>query len=397
LHRVLAPSNAIYIKSIHVSGGASPEGPFDSNRKLSARRASAIHALIPKRAPELAHIYTVEERIGIRWKELRQLVETDLSTPRRVEILNIIDNVEEANFAKNISRRKSLMDLGVPTWKYLLKYHFPELRSSAAVFIYLMPDTPQKRIDHINAIIRGETTDIDPPVEISPTVPDTLVVAPKPDTIFIDNIIHLHDTVVIEASQDCYRIVRPLAFKTNLLFDLASLLNVEVEVPLSQRWSVAGEWMFPWWLWEEKQHALELLQGSLEARYWLTNNYSRQDIRLGTHNPLTGWFVGLYGGGGYYDLEWNKKGYQGEFFIATGLSAGYLKPIGRNLSMEFSLGVGYLKTDYRHYQAKQDLNNDWQLVRQNRGSYTWIGPTKAKISLVWYPHFKAIKKGVSKP
>ena len=38
-----------------------------------------------------------------------------------------------------------------------------------------------------------------------------------------------------------------LAVKSNLLFDLASALNVELEVPMGKRWSVAGEWMFPWW------------------------------------------------------------------------------------------------------------------------------------------------------
>lgn len=187
--------------------------------------------------------------------------------------------------------------------------------------------------------------------------------------------------------------VRPLALKTNLLFDMATALNVEVEVPLADRWSVAGEWMFPWWLWEKKQHCLEVLSGNVELRYWLNPNLKKQDMRLRQHNPLSGWFVGVYGGGGLYDLEWDKKGYQGEFFIAAGISAGYILPLSRNFNMEFSLGVGYLKTNYDYYEAKQDVWNNWHLIKQYPGSYTWIGPTKAKISLVWYPHFKSRKKG----
>jgi len=113
-----------------------------------------------------------------------------------------------------------------------------------------------------------------------------------------------------------------------------------------------------------------------------------QDVSLGTRNPLTGWFMGIYGGAGLYDLEWNRKGYQGEFFIATGLSAGYVKPLSRNLSLEFSLGIGYLRTRYRHYEANKDINEEWHLIEQYRGNYTWIGPTKAKIALIWFPHFK---------
>ena len=63
---------------------------------------------------------------------------------------------------------------------------------------------------------------------------------------------------------------KPLfALKTNLLFDLLSGLNVEVEVPIGKHFSLAGEWIFPWWLWEKKQYALEILNGNLELRYWL--------------------------------------------------------------------------------------------------------------------------------
>ena len=41
--------------------------------------------------------------------------------------------------------------------------------------------------------------------------------------------------------------MRPLlALKTNLLFDALTVLNVEVEVPLKKRWSVAAEGMFQW-------------------------------------------------------------------------------------------------------------------------------------------------------
>ena len=91
----------------------------------------------------------------------------------------------------------------------------------------------------------------------------------------------------------------PFALKTNLLFDLVSALNVEVEVPISKRFSVATDWVFPWWTLDNgcansKRSRLQVLNGNLEGRYWFGN---REQKRL-----LNGWFAGFYAGGGLYDF-----------------------------------------------------------------------------------------------
>ena len=181
---------------------------------------------------------------------------------------------------------------------------------------------------------------------------------------------------------------KPLfAVKTNLLFDVLSALNVEIEVPIGKRWSVAGEYVFPWWLWEEKQIAFEMLNLNIEGRYWLGSRADKKE--------MTGWYMGLYAGGGYFDFEWKKRGYQGEFFIATGLSAGYAHTIGKsgNWRMEYGIGVGYLHTNYREYVPKFGSDGEWHLIRQRSGNYTWMGPTKAKVSLVWMINGKKKKGG----
>ncbi len=188
-----------------------------------------------------------------------------------------------------------------------------------------------------------------------------------------------------------FHIVAPMAIKTNLLFDAATIANVGIEVPVATRWSVAADWIFPWWLWEDEQHCLQVLSGTLEARYWLTSS-EKYERTHSSYNPLAGWFVGLYGGAGLYDLEWDKIGYQGEFYIATGVSGGYVHQLNRSLLLEFSVGVGYLNTVYRKYEAKlSTIDYNWHLIRQHDGAYTWLGPTSAKIALSWYPHFR--KKG----
>ena len=166
---------------------------------------------------------------------------------------------------------------------------------------------------------------------------------------------------------------RPLfAVKTNLLFDAALMPNIELEVPIGKRWSLNGEYMFPWWLINDDRYCLQILMGGLEVRY-------RPGKRSG-RDVLTRHFIGLYAGGGKYDLQWDKNGYQGEFFIAAGVSYGYAHSIARNLRLEYNIGIGMLRTDYRHYHSR---DNHRTLLWQENGEYTWLGPTKLKISLVW--------------
>lgn len=166
------------------------------------------------------------------------------------------------------------------------------------------------------------------------------------------------------------------ALKTNLLYDLLSGINLEVEVPVGKRFSLAGEWIFPWWLYEKKQYALEILNGNLELRYWLGERTK--------DNLLTGWHLGIYGGGGLYDVEWKTKGYQGEFIIPFGISGGFTHKISENWRLEYSLGIGYVSNKYREYvPQKSEYDKRWHLIEQRRGKSTWIGPTRVKISLVW--------------
>lgn len=175
------------------------------------------------------------------------------------------------------------------------------------------------------------------------------------------------------------------ALKTNLLYDAALIPNVELEFPIGKRWSVNGEYMFPWWLLKNDRYCLQIISGGLEGRYWLKNPKNRD-----WQEVLTGHFLGLYVGGGEYDLQWKDKGYQGEFYIAAGISYGWATRIARHLNLEFNLGIGLLRTDYRHYYAQDNYQT---LLWKENGNYTWFGPTKAKISLVWLLGFKPKKGG----
>lgn len=350
--------------NISITGMTSPEGTIERNTLLSRRRASALRNHILWKFPHIndsiVQIPGHANNMLLPWIEA---VESDDRMPRKEKVLQILYS------DKGIPTKWANIQLlvGNPA-DYMRENTFPLLRNAISCVVTLRKKEAEQSI---------------PPPSLSDTIEEMQSVA---DTLEQRAGIapFTPETMLSQVPKEY--IYTPLfAAKTNLLFDIASLLNVEIEVPLGKRFSVATEWIFPWWLWEDKQHCLELLNGNIEGRYWLGNR-NKRDL-------MTGWFIGLYAGGGYYDLEWDKKGYQGEFFIATGLSTGFSHKIAKNLRMEYSLGVGYMQTKYREYEARLESDNEWHLYRRDRGKYTWIGPTKARISLVWMLYSKKEKGG----
>lgn len=162
-----------------------------------------------------------------------------------------------------------------------------------------------------------------------------------------------------------------LALKNNLLYDLALAPNIEVELPLGKRWSLNVEYKCPWWSDSEHGFCYQLISGGTETRYWLGNRHTR--------GRLSGHFLGIYAEGGTYDFQLEKKqGYRGKYYAAAGMAYGYVHSLARHLAIEFSVGIGYLDTEYRKYIS---YGND--LVWASSGKYHFVGPTKAKVSLVW--------------
>ncbi len=178
---------------------------------------------------------------------------------------------------------------------------------------------------------------------------------------------------VPEVIADVQKTKTVLALKTNLLYDLALAPNIELEFPFAKdRFSIMAEWWAPWWTARSNTWAYQLLYAGVEARVWLGN---REKLP-----SLSGHFFGIYGGGGIFDFERNNIGYQSQFYYTAGLTYGYSFPIHQNLRIETSVSAGYLNADYQKYEAMEDGRF---LVWQNDGRFSWLGPTKLKVSLVW--------------
>ena len=340
------------IDSINILSFASPDGGRKYNELLARQRSTAVKGYLVWKYPHLDQYRIHPRPQGENWQELRRLIAGDENLPNREEVLQIIDCTPDIDRCKALLRKLD----GGRSYRYIRERMLHYLRNAAVCMVWIRPD--RLPVLPCPVPLRAESLD----KQCEPLVGMKSLRKQEP-------------TVVgnVQTKEK-----RPLfALKTNLVFDAALMPNVEIEVPVGKhhRYSLNGELMFPWWLMDGDKYCLQILMGGLEGRYWLGSRAKRMNREV-----LTGHFLGLYAGGGKYDLQWTDNGYQGEFFIAAGISYGYAHRIARSLRLEYNIGVGLLRTDYRHYHARDNYRT---LLWQENGKYTWFGPTKVKISLVW--------------
>ena len=361
------------IDSIRVRAYASPDGDAAYNRRLALRRARAVKGYLVWRYPGLNQNRILTSSHAEDWEVLRTALENDCNIPHREGVLRIL--ALDLSSARKEALLKELH--GGTVYRYIFRRILPDLRNASICTVYVRP------MKH---------PDSEKPAAFNTTGLSSLLPLSQSQSSADFQSALLSDSAYNLYLADMYRrkpLRKPLlAVKTNLLFDAALMPNIEVELPIGKhnRYSLNGELMFPWWLMKDDKYCLQILMGGLEGRYWLGSREKRMNREV-----LTGHFLGLYAGGGKYDLQWDRNGYQGEFFIAAGVSYGYAHRIARNLRLEYNIGIGLLRTGYEHYHT---LDNYQTLLWQNNGRYTYLGPTKLKVSLVWLLNRKVkLKKG----
>lgn len=333
------------LDSITVFAYTSPEGSGESNYQLSARRSESVKTYLQQYYPHLAPAKIITYNRGEDWNGFRNKVINDSQLPDKEEVIAVM-NYHSNNRQKQERLLKRLN--GGKAYAYIKSRIFPELRR-AEVTIYNLESLQADEACGSKSEVWKDTT-----VYVNQPVP----------------VVNSQDEPILAASRQMKSRKVLVAIKNNLLYDLALAPNVEVEVPLGRTWSVNAEYKSPWWCNDEKHRCYQMISGGIEGRYWLGNRQKR--------NQLTGHFLGLYTEGGNYDFQFGGDGYRGKYYMASGLTYGYAKQLGKHLSIEFSLGVGYLTTEYRRYTPYED-----DLVGVKYGQFNWIGPTKAKISLAW--------------
>lgn len=340
------------IDSIQIISSTSPDGSLSYNELLAKKRSNSIVNYLKWKYPEITFSkLSISER-NYRWEDLKAQLEADNSTLYRDEILTVLNYTTNSD---NIMSLLKKIDRG-KGFNYLSEKYLNSLRNSTSIIFY------KKTPGYVN-----QAEIVEPYFEKRDFQIDSYYKPP------------------IQGSKEG-EYTYPLAIKTNLLFDVATALNVELEIPIARQWSVAAEWIFPWWYLKKDKWSMHIMYGNLEARYWFDNNL-RSDyyykLKHKQRNSMQGWFMGVYAGGGIYDLLWKEEGVKGNVYLSTGLTGGYVLPLNRKMAIEFSLGVGYLRTNYERFVPKRNC-----LVWQRNESLKWFGPTRAKVSLIWKLSFK---------
>ena len=337
----------VFVDSVLVVSKSSPEGKYKANVTLAEKRSQSMYDYVVGKYPNLRGRVLLRTQ-GEAWEEFRELVLIDstLSSRTRERALEIIDSDLEPD-AKKVQLKK------MPEYKHFLNDLFPAIRFSAI----------QVRFDEIA---------IGPP-----PVPELgeLVFFPVPLPVQIDSIALRPDSLYVEPMPVDFPL---LAVSTNLVYDLGGLIrpmswtpNVSVEVPIGKQFSIYAEYDFPWWVATANNKAWQILKWDLGARWWFSKPGKKpMDV-------LRGHFLGIDLGGGYYDIEPEHKGYQGEFLMA-GLEYGYAFRLAERWRLDAFVGAGWLGTKYRYYEGTSD---DAHLIYQHDGKLTWFGPVKAGVSI----------------
>ncbi len=346
-----------YITALNVVTFVSPDGDSDYNTELSVRRNNSMRAFLQQRYPyiDIEKIKLVSE--GEDWSEFRRLVAADSDLPDREEVLMLIDYHRD-----NIVKRKQLLqklNQGI-AYRYIVRNVLPKLRRSVITVVREVPEADTNTFE-----LASSASGLFVSKKEEETLPDNQFDKPLGES---KN--KRVCEVVVSGVEESVESKTVLAVKNNLLYDLVLAPNIEVEIPVGKRWSLNAEYKCPWWLNSKHDFCYQLLSGGVEGRYWLGNRQQR--------NRLTGHFVGVYAEGGIYDFQFSGDGYHGKYYGAAGVTYGYARQLARHLSFEFSLGIGYLTTEYKKYTPYEE-----DIVWTNSGRYNFIGPTKAKISLVW--------------
>ncbi len=357
----MATDSTLSKERLLIIGYASPEGSFERNDFLARIRTeqmrnyiSAIKGLSPERI--------VTRYVSEDWKGVASFAEKD--TTAQLPHREIVLEVAQSNIAPD-EKERILRSSYPKDFRYLLMHCMPTLRRTTWGLEYKKDVRPDEslvaRPDETLVVIGrdetlADTFAIDINTDINPVMADEAIVLEQVDSAMV-------------AAQER----RPfyLMLKTNLLYDVAAIPNVGVELSLGRRWSVTGEWMYAWWKSDRHHRYWQGYGGYLGVRKYFGKTVDG--------HPFTGHHIGVYGTALTYDIEWGGRGYQAAHYgFGGGVEYGYSMALARRLNLDFFLGLGFQDGEYKVYDPI-DTHYVWQSTHKRN----WWGPTKAGISLVW--------------
>lgn len=375
-------NDSLELLQIWMGGFASPEGPYDSNVRLSEERVKSLLDFLNQQldAPVDAGIITrkyddIEGYHILLWLMRR------VSDPDSDEVAHLVES--HWSPGNNDSLKKRLMRLqDGKLWQRLRKEYFPQLRA-ARIMLWLR----------------------------KPTVPHNAVTAPSPIAeISEDKTAEVPDSASVLQEEPSPQILcipqrEMLSVKTNLLFDVAwmpgynrwcPIPNVAIEYyPKHGHFTYGASLDFPWWHHYGSHKFFEIRNYQLESRYYLRSGDTEQNP-AGTGAAYRGFYLQGYVHANVFEIGFNAdKGWKGEGF-GLGLGAGYVMPISRSghWRLEFALQAGWYTCRYDPFQYENLINPNYHDglyyyswtgeasdFEKRQHKFNWFGPTRIGITL----------------
>lgn len=354
LHLLQRPNTVV--DSVFIHAWASPEGRYDHNVWLSQKRSEAVRSFLLARTRLNPSVIVIEHREE-NWAGLRQAVSLFYEEGNKEEVMGILTS----RALTDDERKQALIDLdGGKTYNYLVEKVMWPLRN--AVIVVREKNCPLQTAVVNKAYVNG-------PVETLSRRSSPVVSQP-----FIWE----------EEEEEEYTKRTFFAVKTNALYDLLTIPNYAIEVPIGKHFSIQAEHYFPWWATkQELKYCLQYITAGGEFRWWFAPKPKPETDNRMLRDVLVGHYLGVYGLWGKADLQWERKVglYQCNPILSAGLTYGYSFPLTKHWNMELQLSAGYARIPYQHYIPSED----WQILwkdREKQGVLHYVGPTQLKVSLV---------------
>lgn len=352
------------IESVLVHGYSSPEGRERYNYRLSLRRGKEMQALL-RSMPGLSDVEMEIQANGEDWESFVNKVRASYRGANRDLLLKILDS--EVSYQLK-ERWLKILDEDGSTWRMLVDHFMDDSRrASAEVSV-----RRHRNMDFLPALpaIKSQAA-----VQSYDWYVEEKSVEPERTRYYYNEDGYYDSETEVEYRK---KKVKPqsnkvpkIAFRSNLL---VPALNVGMEIPLGNLWSVSTDYYYPWfWPNQRNRNCFEFLGLSLEGRYWFGRDRQPQQ-RLRGHS------LGFYLAAGYYDFEKDYRGMQGEF-VSPGLDYTYSVAVGKKkrVNLQFMIGIGYILSAGKTY----NVYGDYGALYPDEGTVVWnyIGPTKAAIAI----------------
>lgn len=328
--------------SLLILSTASPDGSYAFNKWLAGARAESTEMLLLEMFPEFKDATIIVGFLEEDWDGLRQVLRQHPEFPQRDEMMAIIDDQGQ------IDDKEKALRACKQGWRYLVNNYIHALRNSSITISVIGPPDEFTRAEPVI------------PVQQYSYVPT--FTAPQEPIPPVRGERHIEWRKMI---------FQP---RTNLL---VPGLNVGLEFPIKDNWSVGIDYWYPWAVSKYNKWCGEMLGLFVDAKYW----FPGEKYEWTRTERLQGHAVGIYAGAGYYDYQKLTNGAQGEY-IDVGVDYTFGLPIADGkLRLEFNVGLGFIRTWYRPYYPSSDYED---LIKEPGIKYratNFFGPTRAGVSL----------------